>query len=170
MLPPEPEPDMMLPVTLALPVTVNPVPVTTTMLAFPTALMLTLPLALGIFTLLFPLAMLAPPDAVIPVSCEPLPIKKLADKLPLASLSAIVFAVFADAGALPCNILAFKFDTNVVDVTTNGAVPVATVEISWPLTLAVVKLPFVALILPAVKLPTTLAVPAMLAPVEVTTN
>ena len=56
--------------------------------------------------------------------------KKLADKLPLASRRAIVLAVFADAGVEPCNAFAFKLATTVVDVTASGAVPIATFEIS----------------------------------------
>ena len=61
-LPPPPVPVDIVPVTTKLPDTFAtplifaPVPVTTNILALPTALMLTLPLAAGIFTLLFPFA------------------------------------------------------------------------------------------------------------------
>ena len=62
-LPPEPDPALILPavrlpVIFAVPVMFAPVPVITKTLALPTALMLTLPLAEGMFTLLFPLLML----------------------------------------------------------------------------------------------------------------
>ena len=97
-----------------------------TTLAVPVIPKLTFALA-TIVTLLLPLVILV---VLKPVNADPLPIKKLALKLPLVSLSAIVLAVFAEAGALPCNALAFKFATTVVDVTTSGAVPVAIVEIS----------------------------------------
>ena len=50
--------------------------------------------------------------------------------LPFASLSAIVLAVFAVAGVDPCNAFAFKLATTVVEETTNGEVPVATVEVN----------------------------------------
>ena len=49
-----------------LPDTFMPVPVTTTMLALPTALIVMLPLAVAILTLLFPLVILEPP--AIPVN------------------------------------------------------------------------------------------------------
>ena len=48
-------PPVMLPVALMVPATFIPVPVTTNMLALPTALMLTFPFAAGMFTLLLPL-------------------------------------------------------------------------------------------------------------------
>ena len=49
-----------------------PVPVTATTFAVPTALMFTLPLALGIFTLLLPLANtpIKLPDVVLPVTAK----------------------------------------------------------------------------------------------------
>ena len=53
------------PDTFNVPDTFTPVPVTTNMLALPTALMLTLPLAAGIFTLLLPLLILADPVATV---------------------------------------------------------------------------------------------------------
>jgi hypothetical protein len=49
---------VVLPVTFKVPATLTPVPVTITILALPTALMFTLPLADGIFTLLLPLLIL----------------------------------------------------------------------------------------------------------------
>ena len=65
-LPPEPLPAMILPalrlpVMFAVPVIFAPVPVITTTLALPTALKFILPLAVGMFTLLFPLLIDAPP-------------------------------------------------------------------------------------------------------------
>ena len=62
-------PILALPVTFNVPATLTPVPVTTTIFALPTALILTLPLALGIFTLLLPLActpMILPPKNALP--------------------------------------------------------------------------------------------------------
>ena len=53
-LPPVAEPNVKLPVMFAVPATFIPVPVTTTMLALPTALSVMLPLATGMFTLLLP--------------------------------------------------------------------------------------------------------------------
>ena len=55
-LPPVPTPADKLPVTSKFPTTFAPVPVTTKTLAFPAALILTLPLALGMLTLELPLA------------------------------------------------------------------------------------------------------------------
>ena len=62
-LPPVPLPAIILPavklpVVLNVPATLTPVPVTINMFALPTALMFTLPLADGIFTLLLPLLIL----------------------------------------------------------------------------------------------------------------
>ena len=54
-LPPTPEPVTRIPVMFAVPATFIPVPVTTTTLLLPTALIVMLPLAAGMFTLLFPL-------------------------------------------------------------------------------------------------------------------
>ena len=75
-LPPEPDvtilPTVALPVTFNVPATLTPVPVTTSMFALPTALMFTLPLAAGIFTLLFPLLMLLV-DPLLTVDHERLP-------------------------------------------------------------------------------------------------
>ena len=50
-------PAVNVPVAFNVPAILTPVPVTTTILALPTALMFTLPLALGILTLLLPLLM-----------------------------------------------------------------------------------------------------------------
>ena len=69
---------VMLPVTPSVPVMFAPVPVTTSMLALPAALTLTLPAAAGIFTLLVPLeildvltlAKLTPPE---PFDCKNCP-------------------------------------------------------------------------------------------------
>ena len=91
-----------LPVILAVPFIFAPVPVTTNTLALPTADILTLPLAAGMFTLLLPLDT---PEVVIPVKYTPLPVKKLADTL-LPRL------------ALPERILA-----NSVNVTTSDDIP-----------------------------------------------
>ena len=59
--PPEPDvtifPTVKLPVAFNVPATLTPVPVTIHILALPTALILTLPFALGILTLLLPLTM-----------------------------------------------------------------------------------------------------------------
>ena len=63
----------------------------------------------------------------------------------------------------------FKLATRVVDVTTNGAVPVATFEISWgEVTFAVARTRAVPK-LPTLALPEAFNVPAMFAPVAVTT-
>ena len=79
------------------------------------------------FTLLLPFERL---EVFRPVNWLPLPIKKLAEILPFASRNAIVLAVFAAAVVAPCNKLALRLDTRVVDDTTNGAVPVATLLIN----------------------------------------
>jgi len=55
MLPPDAAPTIIFPVVFNVPDTFTPVPVTTTTLALPTALIFTFPLAAGMFTLLFPL-------------------------------------------------------------------------------------------------------------------
>ena len=65
-LPPEPLPAIILPalrlpVIFAVPVIFAPVPVMTTTLALPTAVKFILPLAVGMFTLLLPLLIDAPP-------------------------------------------------------------------------------------------------------------
>ena len=52
--PPEAAPTVNVPVTFAVPATFIPVPVTTTILALPTALIVMLPFAIAILTLLFP--------------------------------------------------------------------------------------------------------------------
>ena len=70
MLPPEPDvtklPKLALPVAFNVPAIFTPVPVTINMFALPTALILTLPLALGIFTLLLPLLiLLVDPDDTV---------------------------------------------------------------------------------------------------------
>ena len=61
-LPPEPLlnrlPTVVLPVAFSVPAILTPVPVTTTILALPTALIVMLPLAVAILTLLLPLLML----------------------------------------------------------------------------------------------------------------
>ena len=93
-------PTYRLPVTLPPPATCNapvefdvdtvlveivmPVPVTTATFALPTALNVILPLAVGMFTLLFPLLILAPPPPDIPVNWLPLPMKNAPAMLPLA--------------------------------------------------------------------------------------
>ena len=69
-LPPEPVlnrlPTVVLPVVFNVPAILTPVPVTTTIFALPALLIFTLPLALGIFTLLFPLLiLLVDPDATV---------------------------------------------------------------------------------------------------------
>ena len=51
---------LLLPVS-SVPAIFTPVPVTTTMFALPTALIVMLPFAVSMFTLLFPLLILAPP-------------------------------------------------------------------------------------------------------------
>ena len=68
MLPPEPPPKLRLPVIFAAPLMFAPVPVTTTTLGLPAELILTLPLATGILTLLFPLAI---PAALIATQLNP---------------------------------------------------------------------------------------------------
>ena len=55
-------PTLALPEAFNVPVTLTPVPETTTIFALPTALIVTLPFALGIDTLLLPLAIDDPPD------------------------------------------------------------------------------------------------------------
>jgi len=72
--------------------------------------------------------------------------------LPSALRTTTVFAVAAVAVSKPSNVSAFKFATLVVDVTTNGAVPVAIFDISCGVvtlavanTCAVPKLPVFAL-------------------------
>ena len=72
-VPPPMLPTFALPVpVLNVPATFTPVPVTTSMLALPTALMLTLPFAAGILTLLLPFEIL---EVLRPVNWLPLPIK-----------------------------------------------------------------------------------------------
>ena len=77
-LPPEPAPAVILPavrlpVAFNVPATLTPVPVTTS-IVLPTALILTLPLALGMFTLLFPLLMLlVDPDDTVDHDNVPVP-------------------------------------------------------------------------------------------------
>ena len=84
MLPPEPEPVTSTPDMFAVPATFIPVPLTTTMLALPIALIVMLPLAVAILTLLFPLLMLEPPPPpLIPVNWLPLPMKNAPLTLPV---------------------------------------------------------------------------------------
>ena len=68
-------------------------------------------------------------EVMMPDNWLPLPIKKLAAKLPLASRTATVLAVFPDAELNPSSKSALRFETTVVDDTTRGAVPVVTFEI-----------------------------------------
>ena len=135
-------PILALPVTFNVPAIFAPVPVTTITLALPATLRLMLPLAAGMFKFELPFETFDT-EVMIPVSCEPLPIKKLAAKLPLASRTATVFAVFAVAVLKPSSKSALRFATTVVDVTVSGAVPVAIFETSLdPLMLPVaVRLP-----------------------------
>ena len=66
-------PTIVLPVTLAVPVMLAPVPVTTNVV-LPTAVILTLPLAEGMFTLLFPLLiLLAAPELTVDQDKLPAP-------------------------------------------------------------------------------------------------
>jgi hypothetical protein len=106
------------------------------------------PFAAGIFKFELPFETFDT-DVMMPVSCEPLPMKKLAAKLPLASRTATVFAVLAVAVLYPSSKSALRLETRVVDDTVSGAVPVATFEINLtPLMLPV-----------AVRLPLTLKSP-----------
>ena len=89
MLPPEPAPAIRLPavrlpVMLAVPVILAPVPVITRTLALPVALMLTLPLADGMLTFELPLASI--PFVTLP---EILPTKVVAINAPFARLAEI---------------------------------------------------------------------------------
>jgi len=102
-LPPDPLVDklatVVLPVTFNVPVTFAPVPVTTNILALPTALIFTLPLLLGMFTLLLPFDS---PAVVIPVRYTPLPVKKLADTLlPKLALPEVMLPVTASELNVP---------------------------------------------------------------------
>ena len=118
--PPVPKlPTLALPLVFNVPVILAPVEVTFIVAVLPT-IMFTLPPEVGILTFDVPFEIRS---VVSPVSCEPLPIKKLAAMLPLASLSAIVFAVFAVAAAAFDSKLAFKLATSVFEVTRNGVVP-----------------------------------------------
>jgi hypothetical protein len=97
MLPPLPLvtklPKLALPVAFNVPAILTPVPVTINILALPTALILTLPFAAGIFTLLLPFDN---PAVVIPVRYIPLPVKKLADTLlPKLALPDVILPVTA---------------------------------------------------------------------------
>ena len=56
---------VIVPVAFIVPVTLTPVPVTTNILALPTALILTFPSALGIFTLLLPLVIVTPASKLV---------------------------------------------------------------------------------------------------------
>ena len=157
---------MLLEPVFIVPATFIPVVVTTTTFGTLVIEIVTLEFA-STLTLLLPLVIEDPPDAIIPVSCEPLPIKKLALTLPFASRRAIVFAVLADDGAYPFNESAFKFATNVVELTINGAVPVAILEISCKaVTLAVARTCAVPK-LPTLAFPEILYVPFATTPVLV---
>lgn len=65
-----------------------------------------------------------PPDFTSDV-----PVTTLAAKLPLASRDTRVLPVLVLSALSPSTRSAFRLDTFVVDVTVNGAVPVATVEV-----------------------------------------
>ena len=67
---------------LAVPIILAPVPVTTNMLALPTALILTFPFAAGMFTLLLPFA--REPPVILPTT---LPINVVAINAPFAKLA-----------------------------------------------------------------------------------
>ena len=83
-----------LPVKLQVPATLTPVPVITTILALPTAEILTLPFAAGILTFELPFEMIGPATAITPVSKLPSPEKKLATaRLPRFALPDLRFAV-----------------------------------------------------------------------------
>ena len=83
-----------LPVKLPVPATLTPVPVTTTMFAFPIALIVTLPFAAGMLTFELPFAIVGPGNGITPVSKLPLPEKKLATaRLPRLALPELRFAV-----------------------------------------------------------------------------
>ena len=117
------------PDTLAVPVILAPVEVTF-IVATPPTIMFTLPAETGILTLVEPLEIDAPPPPpLMPVRNAPLPIKKLAARLPLASLNAIVLAVFDALDDAPDSKLAFKLATTEVLATNIGAPEVA-VEIN----------------------------------------
>ena len=92
------------------------------MFATPTALILTLPFALGIFTLLLPFASgpIKLPLVVLPVTVKLLNVPTL-----------VIFgcALVVTVPAVPA-VATFKLATCVVLVTTSGAVPVATVLIN----------------------------------------
>ena len=68
MLPPEPEPVTNTPEMFAVPATFIPVPLTTIIFALPAELNVILPLANGMFTLLFPLLILEGVPVAIPVN------------------------------------------------------------------------------------------------------
>ena len=78
-LPPDPDDIKLLTVVLpemfSVPEMLAPVPVTTTILALPTADILTLPFAAGILTLLLPFTIELPALTVIPVNRLPFPVK-----------------------------------------------------------------------------------------------
>ena len=104
-LPPLPEPTVILPtvalpVMFAVPVMFAPVPVTTSTLALPTALILTFPLAAGILTLLLPLAcgpiklpaFKLPEIFAVPLIFAPVPVI-VNVVLPTAAIVTLPFAV-----------------------------------------------------------------------------
>ena len=109
-LPPEPDPAVMLPaiklpVMFAVPEIFAPVPVTINMFALPATLVVTLPFAVTA-TLLFPFTIELPALAVIPVNRLPLPLKKLAvTKLPKLALPELIFPVTYKLVSVPTEVI-----------------------------------------------------------------
>ena len=171
-LPPEPLLVIKL-ATIKLPVAFNvpeifaPVPVTTNTLALPTALILTLPLATGMFILLLPLltpaelrgVQLNPPP---PFVCNTYPLEP-----PIMITLLTEFKL-----DIPVTLNVPKTLAPVL-VTTNEVLP-EDVILTLPLLLGILTLLLPLArgpnILPAVKLPVMFAVPVMFAPVPVITN
>jgi len=172
-----------LPVAFNVPATLTPVPVTTIIFALPAALILTLPFALGILTLLLPLTMeVALPT---PVSRYPLPEKKLAvTRLPKLALPDVILPVTVNAVKVPVLVMfGCAAVVTVPAVVASGTVPVTLapvneVKLAPDPTNKLADITFPPVIFPpvpdvtilaAVKLPVAFNVPATLTPVPVTT-
>ena len=133
-------PTLKLPVMLAVPVMFAPVPVTTSILALPTALMLTFPFALGMLMFEFPFA-----TAPTKLPTVALPETDTEDNVPSDVMFGCAAAVTVPATP---DVATFKFATCVVEVTANGAVPVARVDTICPVTLILDKFIFPILAVP----------------------
>jgi hypothetical protein len=91
------------------------------------------------------------PEPKVLVSEAPVPIVELPDEVNVVKAPVLGVPEPIGPGAAkvaPFRELAFKLATLVVEATTKGAVPVARVEVIWPLALMVVKAPVRAVVAP----------------------